>query len=275
MNGAWPDDITHHLTIRVAGVDGGPTREKTIPRITEADATGYRKLGAGAAQFLGHALNMAFNRVPNFYERVVAYRLVHDEMATTFEEALDRSYVTIEFYASADDDAPTSRPEPEYAFAELSLPMLFEWLEPHYESLDSSIASEPDAHVKVQVGRHEHSWHVEVRLERYSGPDTDFAGSVSYSITAGVIYGVPPVPEFADRFNAQGLDTRVRWAWASRVSGGRDMMHVTFALRHEMNVEDTITRQTLVDEVRHFVDEVYEGTLATEMRWIFSRAGEL
>jgi len=275
MSGAWPDDIQHHLTIRVADPSGGPTQAKTIPRITQGDVANYRLLGAGAAQFLGHALNMAFNRVPDFYERVVAYRLVHDNIDEAFEEVFDRPYLTIEFYAAGDDDAPTSRPEPEYAFDELSLPTLFDWLEFCDDICEEFIESDPDPHIEVSVERHEYAWDVEIRLDECAGSNGESAGAIRLTIVAGSIYGVPPVIEFVESFNAQKLDTRVRWAWAAAKRDYRNMTHLTFELRHEMKPGDTITEEAFVELIGRVVDETYQGTLATEMRGIFSRAGEL
>ena len=49
------------------------------------------------------------------------------------------------------------------------------------------------------------------------------------------------------------------------------MTHLTFELRHEMKPGDTITEEAFVELIGHFVDETYQGTLATEMRGIFSR----
>ena len=48
--------------------------------------------------FVGLAIHMAFNHVPDFYDRVVGYRLRYDRIAEVAEEVLEEPYYTIEFF---------------------------------------------------------------------------------------------------------------------------------------------------------------------------------
>jgi hypothetical protein len=82
--------------------------------VAEADLHDYTLLGSGSGQFPGMAIFMAFRHCPGFYERVVAYRLVHDRGAEVLEGAVGEPFGSIEFYearASSASDPTDASPE--------------------------------------------------------------------------------------------------------------------------------------------------------------------
>ena len=90
-------DIDRELSFGVIHTDGRRER-KTIHPIPEAATSWYHFLGRGAAEDPGVILNSAFNHCPDFFNRVVAYRLVRSDEARLMEEVVGTSFGSIEFY---------------------------------------------------------------------------------------------------------------------------------------------------------------------------------
>jgi hypothetical protein len=100
MDNAPYEDIARHLSFGVEHVDGREER-KTIYPVAEAELGSYRSLGRGSAEFPGHVLHMAFKHVPDFFERVVGYRLTAAPETVVMEEALAKPFRSIEFFERA------------------------------------------------------------------------------------------------------------------------------------------------------------------------------
>jgi hypothetical protein len=90
-------DIDREISFGVIHTDGRKER-KTIQPISEAATSWYRSLGRGSAEDPGIILNMAFNHCPDFFNRVVAYRLVRSQEAMVMEKAIGTHFGSVEFY---------------------------------------------------------------------------------------------------------------------------------------------------------------------------------
>ena len=92
--------ITSTSTCRSASATpiSSHNKEKRIFRLPDDELGGLRKLGGASVPSIGMAIHMAFNRVPDFYDRVVGYRLCNDRIAEMAQEVLKEPYFTIEFF---------------------------------------------------------------------------------------------------------------------------------------------------------------------------------
>ena len=90
-------DIDRELSFGVVHTDGREER-KTIYPVPTAATSWYHSLGRGSAEDPGIVLHMAFKHCPDFFNRVVAYRLVRSEEAMVMEKAIGTPFGSIEFY---------------------------------------------------------------------------------------------------------------------------------------------------------------------------------
>ena len=160
-------------------------------------------------------------------------------------------------------------------FGELTLELLDHWLASDSDVLSSSIPPERALHVRVEVLRHDFLWTAAVHTDSHAAERGASEGVISASMVTSSIYGVPPVPEFAKRFNAQSLNTHVRYAWANRELNPGDSFQLLFKTERSFQLDEPIGREDAIGLVVGLVDDTYLGSLATGMAWIFSREGAL
>ena len=115
MSERLEDHIDEYLPLRVTCAVSGHQKEKRIFRLRDDELGGLRKLGGASVPFIGMAINTAFNRVPDFYDRVVGYRLCNDRIAEMAQEVLKEPYFTIEFFELDVPLPPPRRAEAERA----------------------------------------------------------------------------------------------------------------------------------------------------------------
>jgi hypothetical protein len=160
-------------------------------------------------------------------------------------------------------------------FSELTVELLDHWLASDGDVLSSSIPPGRVPHTQAEVLKHDFVWHLDVHFDSQAAERGESSGVISASTITSSIYGVPPVPEFAKRFNAQGLNTHVGYEWANRNIHPSDSFHLLFKTERSFQLDEPISRADVVGLVGGLVDDTCLGTLATGMKWIFSRSGAL
>ena len=160
-------------------------------------------------------------------------------------------------------------------FRELTLELLDHWLAWDGDILFSWIQCGLVPHFRVELLRHDFHWDVCVHFDSQAANRGESGGAISASMLTSSIYGVPPVPEFCKRFNAQGLNVHLSYAWADRDLLPGNMFHLLFKSERHFQLDEPISCTDASGLVVSLVDDAYLGTLATGMSWIFSREGAL
>ena len=160
-------------------------------------------------------------------------------------------------------------------FGQLNLELLDRWLAWDGDVLFSYIQCGLVPHIRVEVLRHDFLWEVSVHFDSQAAYRGESVGAISASMLTSSTYGVPPVPEFGERFNGQGLNTHLTYAWTYCDLFPGNMFHLLFKSERHFQLDEPISRADAIGLVVSLVDDAYLGTLATGMRWIFSREGAL
>ena len=276
MSERLEDHIDQYLPIRVSNLDG-TRKEKHIFRLRDDELAGFKKLGGASVPFVGMAINMAYNRVPDFYDRVVGYRLCNDRVAEVAQEAFKEPYFTIEFFELDAAHPHAESDEIAWPFADLDLPLLAIWLQgaEGFSEVKLEVESEGEHHIAARYNGPTAQLPVQIRLAAEPEDEPSAAGTIIFDITIGSIYGVPPVPLFVRKFNEQERATIAHSYWCYELGDYDNQHHVRFRLVKAVAPGERVDRAAFLTTLGEFTGDTMDGILATEMAWIFSRAEAL